>query len=359
MEYLSVLFALGVMLLGADLLVRGAVHIAHVAKLPTWLIGLTIVGFGTSMPELTVSVSASTSGQTAAAIGNAIGSNIFNALFILGASAIIYPLIVEKTNTVLDLSALLASSLTLWIFSLDGNIGLIEACLFLVLMMIYLGGTWIRHRRSAIQHEDPTAPVLQKHSIGETTKNSLFIIVGLLFLVVGSRWFLRDAVSLAGKLGLSELFIGLTIVAAGTSLPELITSLVASFRRQTDIAVANVVGSNIFNIWVVIGASALVAEHGLMLPKPTTFFDLPFLMFVTALFIPMYMLGRMQRWHGLLGIILYISYLAVQFEISNDHHVAKLAQIQTPLTLMVILFFIGLVIVFIRKTISPRGVSHE
>ncbi len=359
MEYLGVLIALGVMLLGAELLVRGAVHIAHIAKLPTWLIGLTIVGFGTSLPELTVSVSASASGQTAAAIGNAVGSNIFNALFILGASAIVYPLVVENTNARWDVSALLGSSLTLWLCAIDGKISVIEGSFFLALMLVYLGATWIKHRRSATQYDDTDVQTVQKNSIGETTKNGLFIAIGLLLLVVGSRWFVSSAVSLAGQLGLSELFIGLTIVAAGTSLPELVTSLVASYRRQTGIAVANVVGSNIFNIFVVIGVSGLVAEQGLTLPNTTTLFDLPFLMLVTALFIPLYMLGQMQRWQGLLGIVLYISYLAAQSLLATENGIAELTQMRTPIAVIVLIFSFCLVAIWIKKNISSKVISHE
>jgi cation:H+ antiporter len=248
-----VLFLLGLLALlaGGEFLVRGASAIARAFHLSPLLIGLTIVGFGTSAPELLVSVQAALAGQPGIAIGSVLGSNISNILLILGISALIAPLIIPGLKLWRDLGFMLAATAMVWAMLLDGTIGRLDGLFLLVGLGAFLTTAFIA---GSGQVPDAVAPLAQNGWFPWAMTG-----VGLVLLVIGASLLVNSATSIARDFGISEAVIGLTIVAVGTSLPEMATSVIAALRRQTEISVGNVVGSNVFNIFGILGVTALVA----------------------------------------------------------------------------------------------------
>lgn len=249
MTYL--LFAIGLvaLFLGGEYLVRGASSIARKFNLSPMVIGLTIVGFGTSAPELLVSVQAALEGQPAIAIGNVLGSNIANILLILGTSAAIAALMIPLSKVWRDLGFMLAATALLWWMLLDGTVSRFEGVILVAGLIGFLATAFLAGQVDAPE-KDPH-PVSMPMALVET-------IGGLIALVIGARLLIDSSTELARAFGISEAVIGLTIVAVGTSLPELATSVIAALRKQTEIAVGNVVGSNIFNILGILGVTALI-----------------------------------------------------------------------------------------------------
>ena len=248
MTYLLFAAGLAILIAGGEGLVRGASGIARHFKLSPMLIGLTIVGFGTSAPELLVSLQAAMDGQPGLALGNAIGSNIANILLILGVSAVIAPLVIPGRQMLRDLGFMLGSALVFWAMLLDGVVSRMDGVILLVGLALFLG---LAFRNGGAEHEDDS-PILAQPVAWAMT------LGGLVAMVVGARLLVSSASSIARDFGVSEAVIGLTIVAIGTSLPELTTSVIAALRKQTDIAVGNVVGSNVFNILGILGVTSLV-----------------------------------------------------------------------------------------------------
>jgi cation:H+ antiporter len=323
------------LVLGAEILVRGATMIAAAAGIRPLIIGLTVVAFGTSAPELAVSLGATFSGQPDIAMGNVVGSNIFNVLFILGVSALIVPLAVQKQVVRLELPIMLGVSIVLMIVSLDGVVGRLDGVLLfggLIAYLIYLartGGVSVPSVESGglasdSSNGDPTAGLAgqdEPETSGTTATVSrgakkiagaaLLAVVGLLLLVAGSRFFVDGAVALATLLGVSQTIIGLTIIAAGTSLPELATSILAGIRGERDIAVGNVVGSNIFNILAILGLCGLLGPEGVEVNASMLRFDLPIMIAVAVLTLPVFFTGfRIGRLEGLLFLSFYLAYTA-------------------------------------------------
>lgn len=310
-----VLFVLGFIILikGADLLVDGASSIAARFNIPNLVIGLTIVAFGTSAPELFVNLIASFNGNTEIAIGNVLGSNIANVLLILGVAAVIYPLSVQSSTVWKEIPFSLLAAVALWVLAndilLDGAAGSVIGrsdgiilLLFFSIFMVYVFEISFRHKPA---EEDIAVSKLS------VTKSVVFILAGLAGLVFGGKWIVEGAIHIANLLGVSESLIGLTVVAVGTSLPELATSAVAAYRKNVDIAVGNVVGSNIFNIFLVLGTSAIIKP----LPfKPSSNFDMYVVMLSSALLFAFLFLGkrqRIERWQGIMFLVLYIGYTAM------------------------------------------------
>lgn len=248
MTYLLFALGLAALTLGGEFLVRGASSIARHFKISPLVIGLTIVGFGTSAPELLVSVQAALDGQPAIAIGNVLGSNIANILLILGTSAAITSLLIPFAQIRRDLGFLLLATAAIWVMLLNGVVSQLEG-LFLVTGLIAFLAAAFYFGKEEEEQEPHDSPMLL--SIGLT-------VLGLIALVIGARLLVDSATEIARSFGVSEAVIGLTIVAIGTSLPELATSVVAALRRQSEIAVGNVIGSNIFNIFSILGITALI-----------------------------------------------------------------------------------------------------
>jgi len=320
---LSFLAGLGLLVAGAEALVRGASWLARALGLPALIIGLTVVAFGTSLPEMAVSVISSIQGQPDISLGNVVGSNIFNVLFILGLTASICPLIVLKQLIRLDVPVMIGVSLLMLFFALNGSIGRGEG---LILFLGIIGYTvflvfWGRKGGTLRKNKTPERSDPQK-PISIWLINIMFILGGLVFLVAGSRLFVDGAISIAEMIGVSKLVIGLTVVAAGTSLPELATSVVASIRGHQDIAVGNVVGSNIFNILAVLGLSSLISSGDLKVAASALRFDIPVMLVVAIACLPIFFTGKViSRWEGLLFLFYYLAYTAYLI-FSSAHHKA-------------------------------------
>lgn len=309
-----VLFVIGlvVLIIGAELLVRGASRLAFSFGISPLVVGLTVVALGTSSPELAVSVESAFSGQADIALGNAIGSNIFNVLFTLGISALIGSLVVAQQLVRLDVPLMIGASVILLVLGLDGRIDRADGLLLFAGMVSY---TYFAIRQS---RKEPVAVREEyDHEFGpgrhtgapQVLINVVLIVVGLALLVLGARGLVNGAENIARALGLSELVIGMTIIAAGTSLPEVATSVIASIRGERDIAVGNVVGSNIFNILAVLGLTAAVAPAGVAVSQAALRFDIPFMIAVAIACLPIFFTGyRIARWEGALFLAYYIAY---------------------------------------------------
>ncbi len=259
------IIGLGFLIGGAEALVRGASRLAAAVGISPLVIGLTVVAFGTSVPELAVSVRAGYFGQADVALGNVVGSNICNVLLILGAAAAVAPLAISARLVRFDVWVMIGVSLILLMLVMDGRVGRVDSLLLLAGAVAYTA--WLIYEsRKRDAHRPETAPSGEDPARKITRHNWLInvglVLLGLVLLTVGAQWLVNGAVTFARALGISELIVGLTIVAVGTSLPELATSVVAAARGQRDIAVGNVVGSNIFNILVVLGLSAAVSSGG-------------------------------------------------------------------------------------------------
>lgn len=308
---------LGFLVVGAEALVRGAGRMATALGISPLIIGLTIVAFGTSAPELAVSIKAALGGQPDIAVGNVVGSNIFNVLFILGVSALIIPLAVARQLIRVDVPLMIGLSVLLLVLSLDGRLGFWECLLLLVGLLAYVTLLIVHSRRESkvIVDEYAEAFAASPESANAWVKNIALVIVGLALLVLGSRWLVDAAVTFARYLGVSEVVVGLTIVAAGTSLPEVVTSIVAALRGERDIAVGNVVGSNIFNIMGVLGLTGLVARDGIAVAPNLLVFDIPVMLVVALVCLPIFFTGqRISRGEGvflLAGYCAYTGYLVM------------------------------------------------
>ena len=348
---LMLLAGAAVLIAGAELLVRGASRIATGAGISPLVVGLTVVAFGTSSPELAVTVGAARSGQAAVALGNVLGSNIFNVLLILGLSATLAPLIVARQLVRLDVPVMIGASLLVALLALDGALSRAEGALLLAGAVLYTGVLIVHARRGG--GADPSdAPVPDG---GSLPMNLLLVAGGLVLLVVGAGWLVDAAVGLAQSLGVSELVIGLTIVAAGTSLPELATSVLASIRGERDIAVGNVVGSNIFNLLAVLGAGSLLSPAGVPVPPGALTFDIPVMLGVALATLPIFFTGyAIARWEGVvfLGYYgLYVTYLVLD---SAQHH--ALFQLRDAVLLFVLpLTVLTLIVLTLRSVGRARG----
>jgi len=302
---------LGLVLLffGGEGLVRGSAALALRLGLTPLVVGLTVVAFGTSAPELVVSVKAALDGQGAIAIGNVIGSNIFNIGLILGVTALIYPLKVQLQILRLDAPILVGVSLlAVWLLA-DLRIGRLEGALLIAGLLAYIGFTVLYARK--VKPSDEVAAEFAASvpaPRGSVWRDVLFIVGGLALLVAGSRFMVDGAVSLARSFGIGEAVIGLTIVAAGTSMPELVTCLVAAFKKEPDIALGNIVGSNIFNVLGILGAAALAKP---MIGTGIKTLDLYVAIAFAVALLPFLWSGfKLQRWEGGLLLVGYIGYLA-------------------------------------------------
>ncbi len=302
---------LGLLVVGAELLVRGAARLGTLLGLSPLIIGLTVVAYGTSAPELAVSVKAAMQGQGSLALGNVVGSNIFNILMILGVSALVVPLTVSERLVRLDVPVMLAVTLLMAMMGLDGAIGRGDGLILFGGAVCYTAFLIIQGRRQTQEEQgDAGAAVPSESRARRALVSAGLVALGLGLLVQGAEWLVGGAVALAKAWGVSEMVIGLTIVAAGTSLPELATSVVAGVRGQRDIAVGNVVGSNIFNILTVLGVSAALSPAGVSVPAAAMRFDIPVAIAAALACLPIFFTGaRIARWEGGLFLLYYLAYV--------------------------------------------------
>lgn len=309
---LSIAFGLALLFSGGELLVRGSVALAHRLGVSPLLIGLTLVGFGTSTPELVTSIEAAFRGSPGIAIGNVVGSNTANILLILGVAVLISPIACNPRAFRRDATVLLAASFACAGLALLGVIGPFIGALFLAVLIGYVGYTYFHERRnpgaSAALHE-------QEASLAEPGPHGLWLSIGfasggIASTILGATLLVDGAIDLAVLLGIDDTVVGLTIVAVGTSLPELVASVTASLRRQGDIALGNVVGSNIYNILGILGTTAIL--HPLSVPPAVREFDVWVMLAATILLVLFATTGRrLSRGEGAVFLAAYLAYVAM------------------------------------------------
>lgn len=306
-------FVVGLVLLvgGAELLVRGAQRISLMLGISPLIVGLTIVAFGTSAPEVAVSVKAALEGSADLVIGNIVGSNISNILLVLGFSAALSPMIVSRKLVRIDVPIMIGVTIIMYWMASSGMVGVIESAVLVALLISYIAFLIIYEKKQKSPKVDASAEEeVVERSAKSYLINALIFIVGLALLVKGSEYLVESAVELAKFLGLSELLIGLTIVSIGTSLPELATSVVASMRGERNLAVGNIVGSNIFNLMLVLGVTGLVSGEGVAVPGNAIDFDIPVMLAVSIACLPIFYRGYgLQRWEGFVFMGYYIAYI--------------------------------------------------
>ena len=312
MDWLSIAGGLVVLTLGAEILIRGATALARQFGVSDLLIGLTLVGFGTSTPELVSSVQAAFLGSPGVAVGNVVGSNIANILLILGMSALIAPIVVERTAFLRDGLVVFVATLAIIGVSLTGEFGRIAGAGFLAAITLYIIYAFVTERKA------PHSPQAEHHiaeaaALPAGPKSPMLDIVmaiaGLALLIIGAKFLVTGALSVAGKLGVSETIIGLTVVAVGTSLPELVTSVMAASRGKSSLALGNVIGSNIYNIFGIMGTTALI--HPVAAPAEIVAFDNWVMLGATLLLIVFSLTkGKISRIEGAALVAAYAAYIA-------------------------------------------------
>ncbi|KRP53302.1 calcium/sodium antiporter [Pseudomonas poae] len=291
------------LILGAEVLVRAAVRLAASLKVRPLIIGLTIVAFGSSAPQMTVSLQATLAGNTDIAVGSVIGSSIFNVLVTLGLAALIIPLRVSRQLVRLDIPVMIVAALLVFTLAANEELTPLDGLLLLVALLAYLG---VLHYQTRHSRRPRTLDTVAR---APWLSSVLRIFGGLLVLVLAGHLLLGAAVDVAGDLGLSERIVGLTLIGVGTSLPCLATSLIAALRGEREIAVGNVIGSNLFNLLGVLGLTALLAPTPLSVSPNAVDFDLPVMLGVVLLCLPVFYSGyRVTRAEGLVMLGLYLAY---------------------------------------------------
>jgi len=342
---------LAALIAGAELLVRGASKLALSLGISPLVVGLTIVAFGTSSPEMAVSAGAALDGRTDIAIGNVVGSNIFNVLFILGISALIVPLVVHAQIIRQEVPIMIGASLLLLVFALDRTLGRFDALFLLALLAAYTVFLIVQSRRETQATRDEYAAE-NRPATGWDRHwgvQLLLVVAGLVLLVLGSGWLVDAATSFARALGVSDLVIGLTIVAAGTSMPEVAASVMAAAKGERDIAVGNVVGSNTFNLLGCLGLAGVLAPEGLPVAASVLNFDLWVMLAVALACLPVFMTGReIARWEGGVFVAYYAAYTAYLI-LAAQQHDALPAYSAAMLGFVVPLTVVTLVVATLRR----------
>lgn len=311
MDWLSIAGGLAVLTLGAEFLIRGASELARRAGVSELLIGLTLIGFGTSTPELVSSVQAALIGSPGVAVGNVVGSNIVNILFILGMSALIAPFTVDRRSFARDGVVVLIATITMIGISMTGEFSRTAGWAFLAAIAGYIAYAFMTERRR------PETPKAQQHAaagaeaaVGPRSLllDIVFVVVGLALLIIGAKYLVTGAINIAGRFGISETIIGLTIVAVGTSLPELVTSIMAAIRGRSALALGNVVGSNIYNLFGILGVTAVI--HPVAAPAEIVAFDNWVMLGATLLMILFVVTkSRLSRAEGAFMVAAYLAYV--------------------------------------------------
>lgn len=351
------LAGLAALVAGAEILVRGASRLALSWGISPLVVGLTIVALGTSAPEVAVAIGASLDGKVNIAMGNVVGSNIFNVLFVLGLSAVIAPLFVDTQIIRQEVPIMVGTAVLLMVFSLDGRLSTPESIMLCGLLVAYTAFLIIQSRRAS--KDTPC----DYDELGKTQSKwdahwgvqLLLIVGGLVLLVVGSRWLVNASVAFARDLGVSDLIIGLTIVAAGTSMPEVAASVMASLRNQRDIAIGNVVGSCVFNILGSLGIAGIVAPGGLLVAQAILNFDIWVMLAVSFACLPVFVTGRrIARWEGMVFLGYYVAYTTYLILAAQGHE--ALQPFSTAMMSFVIpLTIVTLVVVMIRpRALEPK-----
>lgn len=347
--FFQLIFGLVLLIVGAEVLIRASVKLGKVMGVSSLVIGMTVVAFGTSAPEVAVSSQAILSGQSDIAFGNIIGSNIFNILFILGISALLRELTVKARMIWVDTLVMIGVAVLFYLLALDGNISFGDGAIMLAGLVLYTIFTIKMSRKeNKAVHEEYGKEFGPNSGIRNGSRyiivQILTVLAGLGVLVWGSKWFLAGSISVAKSLGVSDLVISLTIVAAGTSLPEVATSVMASIKGEKDIAVGNVVGSGIFNILGIGGLCGVLSGRGAAIAPSLLQFDIPVMIAVSLACLPIFFSGhRISRGEGLVFFAYYILYTTYLLMKSSEHDTlpmlsAVLGYFVIPLTAMTLVF---------------------
>lgn len=340
-DFLLVVAGLVVLIAGGEALVRGASTIASKAGVSSLVIGLVVVSAATSAPELAVTVGAVLGGEPGLAVGNVVGSNIANILLILGFSAVVLPLLIQRQVVRFDMPVMLAMSFSLLIFSIDGSIAAVEGGILLLGLIFHAIASIRIGRKEAVENQAADTPAFNAKPT-KTWIAILLIALGVGALAGGAQLLVAGAVNIAQSLGISGLVVGLTIVAIGTSLPELATSIIAIRRGERDMAVGNIVGSNIFNIGMVLGIPAIIFGEGIPIPEAAIAVDLPLMIAASLALVPIAFTGFMiARWEGAVFVGLYSAYLTYVVLDSTGHDAA------TGFTSLMLWFVLPLLVVTI------------
>ena len=351
---------LALLVLGANVLMRGASKLALSFGISPLVVGLTIVAFGTSAPEMAVSVGAVLDGKTDIAVGNVVGSNIFNVLFILGISALIAPLVVHIQLIRQEVPIMLGASLLLLALGLDGRLSMMDGGLLFALLLAYTVFLVVQSRKETQAAQDEFAQEVQPAAAGAWDSHWAaqvgLIVAGLAALVYGSDLLVEASVNFAKAMGVSDIVIALTIVAAGTSMPEVATSLAAALKGERDIAVGNVVGSSTFNILGCLGLSGLVSgDLGLAMAPSVLSFDIWVMLAVSLACLPVFMTGReIARWEGGVFLAYYAAYVAYLI-LAAQQHDALQAFSGVMMGFVVPLTVVTLVVVMVRRPASGQA----
>jgi cation:H+ antiporter len=351
MNLLLFLAGLVALVAGASLLVRGASALALSFGVSPLVVGLTIVAFGTSSPEVAVSVGAALDGNTDIAVGNVVGSNIFNVLFILGVSALIVPLLVHVQLIRQEVPIMIGASLLLVALGFDGALSRLDAAVLFGLLVVYTVFLIVQSRRQTKQAAAELTAELPRQANWDRhwAVQVGLVAAGLVLLVIGSDWLVTASIAFAKAMGVSDLIIGLTIVAAGTSMPEVATSITAAIKGERDIAVGNVVGSNTFNILGCLGLAGLVAPGGLPLAPSLLSFDIWVMLAVALACLPVFFTGReIARWEGAVFVGYYVAYVAYLILAAQQHDALPLFS-QVMLMFVVPLTVVTLIALMIRR----------
>lgn len=304
MEYLWLVLGLATLIVAGEFLVKGAVGIALKFNIPTLVIGMTIVAFGTSAPELLVSIKAALEGHPEISIGNVLGSNIANLALVLGLTTIVLPINVQQSTIRIDWPIMMLSTITFSLFIINGVIDLWEGILY-VLALIAFNYFMIKNSSNQAEINDEEEQITSEKNF---VKNICLVIIGVIGLTYGANWLLDGAVKIALNFGVSEYVIGVTVVAFGTSVPELVTSLVAAIKKQTDISIGNLIGSNIFNLLAVLGITSVIKE--IPVSEQVQNQDVFWLLGISFIIFPLMLFNRrINRISGLILVISYIIYI--------------------------------------------------
>lgn len=304
MEYVQLLGGLIVLIVAGEFLVRGAVGFALKFKVSPLVIGMTIVSFGTSAPELLVSIRAALAGYPELALGNVLGSNIANIALVLGISTMIFPIAIKRTTKVLDWPIMMLATVVFYLFALNSNMDWWEGVIYvvgLIIFNVYLFWKSIKENRLIKQEEETEIEGVSSDQ--KVTKSILYVVAGAIGLAFGAIWLTDGAVVIATNFGVTERVIGVTILAFGTSVPELITSIMAALKKETDISVGNLIGSNIFNLMAVLGITSIIKEIPINLESMST--DIYWVFGISLLLFPLMLKNKISR---LSGFILFASY---------------------------------------------------
>lgn len=309
MEYLLLIGGFAILLVSSEFLVRGATSLALRFKISTLVVGVTVVSFGTSAPELVISLEAALNGHPDICIGNIVGSNIANLALVLGITATIFHVNVSKNSIKIDWPVMMIASLAFWYFMSDLVIVRWEGMIFTVAIVAFVVWLIRKSRREEIERASDQKVFIEQQSRAPVIKIIIFLIAGCVGLALGAKLLVDGAVTIAENMGISERIISLTVIAFGTSVPELTTSLVATFKKQSDISIGNLIGSNIFNILGIIGVTALVTD--IPVNESTLSFDIFWMLGISILVLP-FMISKFQvrRIEGIILLALYFAYLA-------------------------------------------------